>query len=62
MTSADRYQVGYKTALLGTKMYLVALLQRYRIVLEHHDYRVSPGEILGVEKPLVVNLYPKLSN
>jgi hypothetical protein len=55
--SSENRQVGYKTALLGTKMYLVALLQRYHVALKDHDYRVSPGEILGVEKPLAVELY-----
>ena len=52
-------QVGYRTALLGTKMYLVELLKRYRVVLKKHDYKVSPGEILGVEKPLAVELYER---
>ena len=52
-------QVGYRTALLGTKMYLVELLKRYRVVLKNHDYRVSPGEILGVENPLAVELYER---
>lgn len=57
MDSSKYQQVGYKTALLGTKMYLVELLQRYHVVLKDHDYTVSPGEILGVEKPLTVELY-----
>jgi hypothetical protein len=54
---SDALQVGYKTALFGTKMYLLALLQMYRVVLKDHDYKASPGDILGVEKPLVVELY-----
>lgn len=41
-------------------MYLVALLQSHRVVLREHDYKVSPGEILGVEKPLVVDLHRRL--
>ena len=41
--------MGYRTALLGTKIYLVELLKRYRVVLKEHDYKVSPVEILGVE-------------
>ena len=54
---SNAYQVGYKSALLGTKMFLLELLQTYEIVLRDHDYKVSPGEILGVEKPLFVELY-----
>ncbi|OSS43712.1 hypothetical protein B5807_11476 [Epicoccum nigrum] len=50
----SRSCVGYRTALLGTKMYLVELLRRYHVVLKKHDYRVSPGEILGVESPLTI--------
>jgi hypothetical protein len=56
---SDIQQVGYRTALLGTKMYLVELLKRYRIVLKNHHYRVSPGEILGAETPLTVQLYER---
>jgi hypothetical protein len=53
-------QVGYRTALLGTKMYLVELLKRYHVVLKsNHNYRVSPGEILGAETPLTVELYER---
>jgi hypothetical protein len=56
---SDNQQVGYRTALLGTKMYLVELLRRYHVVLKKHDYRVSPGEILGVESPLTIELYER---
>lgn len=38
-------------------MYLIALLRSYQVALKGHDYKVSPGEILGVEKPLVVDLH-----
>ena len=59
MHYSEIQQVDYRTALLGTKMYLVELLKRYRVVLKNHDYRVSPGEILGVENPLAVELYER---
>lgn len=59
MHYSEIQQVWYRTALLGSKMYLVELLKRYRVVLKNHDYRVSPGGILGVESPLAVELYER---
>ncbi|KAF1924287.1 putative cytochrome P450 [Didymella exigua CBS 183.55] len=53
----SRSCVGFKTALFGTKMYLLSLLQMYQIALRDHDYKESPGDILGAEKPLVVELH-----
>jgi len=53
MHYSEIQQVGYRTALLGTKMYLLKLLKRYRVVLKKHDYRVSPGEIVQGFSPLI---------
>ena len=59
MHCSEIQQVGYRTALLGTKMYLVELFRRYHVVLKNHDHEMSPGEILGVENPLAVELYER---
>ncbi|KAL8793065.1 MAG: hypothetical protein Q9195_004377 [Heterodermia aff. obscurata] len=51
--------VGYQFAILAGKVFLVKLLQKYRVAVRDHDHKMKVNTLIETSKPVAVTLAPR---
>ena len=51
-------QVGYQFAILASKLYLIKLLQTYRVDVRDQDHEMKVDTLIETAKPVAVTVSP----